>query len=61
MNTNDMFAALVREMPLLTPEAFRKHYTELTRRVNAEGNDMTLEAMHAAILVAHNTTEPATT
>ena len=55
MNTNDMFAALVREMPLLTPQAFREHYTELTKRVNAEGNDMTPEAMCAAILHAHNT------
>tara|TARA_R110002126_G_scaffold268978_1_gene412615 strand:+ start:516 stop:698 length:183 start_codon:yes stop_codon:yes gene_type:complete len=59
MNTNDMFAALVRDMPLLTTESFRKHYTELTKQVNAEGNDMTPEAMCAAILHAHNTPQPA--
>ena len=54
MTTNDFFAALVRDLARLDPKAYREHYTELTKRANAEGNDMTPEAMHAAILVAHN-------
>jgi len=60
MNTNDMFAALVRDLPRLTTEAYRAHYTELTRRVVAEGNEMTAEAMHAAIMHAHNEPQPKT-
>ena len=61
MNTNDAFNELQHNLPQIPLDAYRAHYTELTRRVNEEGSDMTLEAMHAAILVAHNTTEPKTT
>ena len=57
MNTNDMFAALVRDLPRLTAEAYRAHYTEHTRRVTAEGKDITPEIMHAMILQAHNETQ----
>jgi len=58
MNTNDTFAALVRDLHRLTAEAYRAHYTELTRRVCAEGKEVTPEGMCAAILVAHNTQQP---
>ena len=54
MTTNDLFAAIVRDLSILSLEAYRAHYTELTRRVVAEGKEITLEGMHAAILVAHN-------
>ena len=55
MGTNDTFCAFVRDLPRFTSaEVYREHYTELTRQVNAEGTEMTSEAMHAAILCAHN-------
>ena len=54
MNTNDTFAAIVRDLHRLTAEAYRGLYTELTRRVVAEGKEITLEGMHAAIMHAHN-------
>ena len=58
MGTNDTFLGLVREMPLYSPQGFKEKYEELTRQVNAERSDsanhMPPEAMHAAILHAHN-------
>ena len=55
MNTNDTFAAIVRDLDRLTAEAYRGHYTELARRVTAEGTEpITPEIMHAMILAAHN-------
>ena len=57
MTTNDLFTALVRDLAILSLEAYRAHYTELTRRVVAEGKEITLEGMHAAIMHAHNQTK----
>ena len=55
MNSNDTFAAIVRDLDRLTPEAYRGHYTELARRVTAEGAEpITPEVMHSLILAAHN-------
>ena len=59
MGTNDTFCAYVRDLPRFTSaQVYREHYTELTRQVNAEGTEMTPEAMCAAILVSHNTQQP---
>ena len=59
MGTKDTFGALVRDLPrFTTAQAYREQYEELTRQVNAERSDsaqhMPPEAMHAAILHAHN-------
>ena len=58
MNTNDTFNELQEHLPQIPLYDYRLHYTELTRRVVAEGKEITLEGMHAAILVAHNTQQP---
>jgi hypothetical protein len=54
LGTEDTFGALVRDLPRFTVEAYRYQYTELTRRVVAEGKDITPEIMCAMILQAHN-------
>lgn len=59
MGTNDTFLGLVRDLTrFTTPQAYREQYEELARQVNAERSDsanhMPPEAMHAAILHAHN-------
>lgn len=52
-----MFEALQRDISILSLEAYRGHYTELSRRVLAEGADaMTADIMHSLILTAANTT-----
>ena len=57
ITTNDLFAGLVRDLSRLSLEDYCNHYTELTRRVIAEGSEeMTQEIMHGLILTAANTT-----
>jgi len=60
MNTNDAFNQLQEHLPEIPLNDYRAHYTDLTRRVCEEGKEITPEAMHAAILVAHNTQQPKT-
>jgi len=56
MTTNDMFTALVRDLPRLTAQADGDHYTELAIRVSAEGDTLIMpDIMHAILLQAHNT------
>jgi len=54
MGTGDTFNELQKNLPQIPLEAYRQHYTELTRRVVAEGKDITPDIMHAMIIQAHN-------
>jgi hypothetical protein len=55
MNTNDTFSTLQEHLPKIPLEDYRRDYTELARRVTAEGTEpITPEVMHSLILSAHN-------